>query len=214
MNGLMNYIIGGVAALILLYFAIRNSLNRKKLNVERAYSNIDVYLQQRLDEMGSLLDQLLTILDHESEIYKEVARYRGGVAAAQSSKDPKTTLTTYNSTTGFIAGMHYENYPQLETLRQAYYTATRTTDIETNINSARRIYNNNVRSYNLALQNFPTSFFAAGHIEYPFFEADPEAKNSQKMASSDYLKTKYDVKAEKLRQEVAKQQGNECKTEE
>lgn len=114
---LILYVGGGILALILLFFAIRNSLNRKKLNVERAYSNIDVYLQQRLDEMSSLLDQLLTILDHESEIYREVAKYRGGISDAKTARDPKTTLSTYNSTTGFIAGMHYENYPQLESLR-------------------------------------------------------------------------------------------------
>lgn len=192
----MKYVIGGIVILVIIFIIISNSLNKKKINVERAWSNIDTFLQQRLDEMEALYAQLLTAFDTESEMFKEVARLRSMVGDAKSSSTPNEVLSAYNTSSSFLRGFHVENYPQLRSMEQSIYTAGRTSTLETNINAARRVFNNNVSNYNLAIVNFPTSLFAKmlGHQQVLLFEADERAQSRPKMASEDYINKKYQDK--------------------
>lgn len=196
----MEYIIVGVILLLIIFVVISNSLNAKKLNVQRAYSNIDTFLQQRLDEMEALYSQLLTAFDTESEMFKEVSRLRTMVGDARGSSQANEVLSAYNASNSFLRGFHVENYPELKSMEQSIYTAKRTSAIETDINAARRLYNNNVTAYNLAIVNFPTSLLAGmlGHQQQLLFEADERAKDRPKMASENYINKKYENKAEGL----------------
>lgn len=172
------------------------------MNVERAWSNIDVYVQQRLDEMEALYAQLLTAFDKESEDFREIARLRSMVGNASNSNEANEKLRALNESSVFMRGFHFENYPQLKSLEQAYYTAERTSAIETDINAARRIYNNNVSQYNLSIKNFPTNVFSRllGHEEALLFEAEPRAYKRPTMASEEYVNAKYKKKMEDLDQ--------------
>lgn len=98
----LKYIIGAIVALVVIYFILSNSLNTKKMNVYRAWSNIDTFLQQRLDEMEALYAQLLTAFDTETEMFKEVSRLRSMVGAAKSSSAPNEVLSAYNSSNSFL----------------------------------------------------------------------------------------------------------------
>lgn len=192
----MKYVIGGIVILVIIFIIISNSLNKKKINVERAWSNIDTFLQQRLDEMEALYAQLLTAFDTESDMFKEVARLRSMVGDAKSSSTPNEVLSAYNTSSSFLRGFHVENYPELRSMEQSIYTAGRTSTLETNINAARRVFNNNVSNYNLAIVNFPTSLFAKmlGHQQVLLFEEDERAQSRPKMASEDYINKKYQDK--------------------
>ncbi len=192
----MEFILGGIVVLVLGYIIMSNSLNNKKLSAERAYSNIDTFLQQRLDEMEALYGQLLTAIDEETSMFKEVSRLRSMVGKAKDTNSPNDVLSAYNASNSFLRGFHVENYPELKSMEQSLYTAKRTTAIETNINAARRVYNNNVTSYNLAIVNFPTSLIAGmlGHQKMLMFEADERAKTRPKMASEAYINKKYEDK--------------------
>lgn len=195
----LKYIIGAIVALVVIYFILSNSLNTKKMNVYRAWSNIDTFLQQRLDEMEALYAQLLTAFDTETEMFKEVSRLRSMVGAAKSSSAPNEVLSAYNSSNSFLRGFHVEAYPELKSMEQSIYTAERTSTLETNINAARRVYNNNVTAYNLAIINFPTSLLAGflGHKEMLMFEADEKAQSRPKLASEEYINKKYADKVKK-----------------
>ena len=146
--------------------------------------------------MEALYAQLLTAFDTESEMFKEVARLRSMVGDAKSSSTPNEVLSAYNTSSSFLRGFHVENYPELRSMEQSIYTAGRTSTLETNINAARRVFNNNVSNYNLAIVNFPTSLFAKmlGHQQVLLFEADERAQSRPKMASEDYINKKYQDK--------------------
>lgn len=207
------YVIIGVVALIVIFIIMSNSLNSKKLNVERAWSNIETYVQQRLDEMEALYSQLLTAVDAESDLFKEVSRLRSMVGGVKSSSTPNEALSAYNESSSFLRGFHIENYPQLKSMEQSIYTAKRTTSLETNINAARRVFNNNVASYNLAIVNFPTSLVAGmlGHQQMLMFEAEERAHTRPKMASEGYINEKYKKKMEheksKFKQNMDREQN-------
>lgn len=196
------YLIGGIVAIVVIFIIMSNSLNSKKINVERAWSNIDTYLQQRLDELEALYSQILTIIDEESSMFKEVARLRSMIGTAKNTNEPNDVLSAYNEGGAFMRGFHIENYPELKSIEQAMYTAQRTSAIETNINAARRVYNNNVASYNLAISNFPTSLVAGmlGHQKVLMFKADERAQSRPKLASEDFINKKYQDKIKKDQQ--------------
>ena len=52
-----------VVLIILMY----NNLNASKNRVEKSFSNIDVYLEERFDKISALLEQTLTAYDHEEK---------------------------------------------------------------------------------------------------------------------------------------------------
>ena len=149
--------------------------------------------------MEALYAQLLTAFDTETEMFKEVSRLRSMVGAAKSSSAPNEVLSAYNSSNLFLRGFHVEAYPELKSMEQSIYTAERTSTLETNINAARRVYNNNVTAYNLAIINFPTSLLAGflGHKEMLMFEADEKAQSRPKLASEEYINNKYADKVKK-----------------
>lgn len=196
MNETIKYVIIGAVALIVIFIIMSNTLNSKRINVERAWSNIDTYVQQRLDEMEALYSQVLTVIDEETSMFKEVSRLRSMVGQAKSSSAPNEMISAYNESSSFLRGFHIENYPELKSMEQSLYTAQRTTAIETNINAARRVFNNNVASYNLAIANFPTSLVAGmlGHQKMLMFEADERAHSRPRMASEGYINKKYQDK--------------------
>lgn len=196
MGETVKYIIIGVVALVVIFIIMSNSLNSKKLNVERAWSNIETFLQQRLDEMEALYSQVLTVIDEERGMFEQVSRMRSMVGSAKNSSTPNEVLAAYNESNSFLRGFHIENYPELKSIEQSLYTAKRTSAIETNINAARRVFNNNVASYNLAIVNFPTSLVAGmlGHQQMLMFEAEDRAQSRPKMASEGYINKKYQKK--------------------
>ena len=69
-----------IGLIILMY----NNLNASKNRVEKAFSNIDVYLEERFDKISALLEQTLTAYDHEEKTFQEISALRTGITNAQN----------------------------------------------------------------------------------------------------------------------------------
>ncbi|MDP9806710.1 LemA protein [Trueperella bonasi] len=184
-----------VAALLVLYpIYVYNKLNRRKLSAERAWSAVDAYLQQRFDELNSLFEQLLTAFDVESKVFTEVSRLRAGITKAQESGERQDAIQAYQQANGFMLGFRQEAYPEMKSMDQSIFTASRTSHIETEINAARRVYNSNVMSYNVLLKNFPSNIVSRmfSHEPLPMFEAEQQARSRPAMPSANYVRRKYE----------------------
>ena len=82
-----------------------------------------------------------------------------------------------------------ENYPELKSDATMIAAMQGMNDVEEHIAASRRFYNSAVKEYKNALEIFPSSMIAAMmglKDEYPFFEAEEEAKVSINV--SDYFK--------------------------
>ncbi len=78
----------GVLAVVALYAVIvYNNLVRLKHNVSKAWSNIDVLLRQRHDELGKLVETCKQYADFEQKTLQRVVEARAAVASAREAGD-------------------------------------------------------------------------------------------------------------------------------
>ena len=153
----MNPIIVIAIVVILLVIFMYNNLNSSKQRVEKSFATIDTYLQERTTKMEGLHDQALTVLDSESEMYKQVSAMRSGFNGYQNASiNDKVKLD--NQMRNFYAAA--ESYPQIKSI-DLFKTAAQTLiKDEQQIGASRRQYNTNVTSYNIKITSFPTSILA------------------------------------------------------
>src|SRR3989337_3506996 len=101
------------AALIIYFVIIYNGLVTVKNNVEKAWSNIDVLLQQRYDELPKLVAVCERYMRHEAETLEKVIKARNIMTGA-------TTMTERGTAKGMLTEALKslfavsENYPELK----------------------------------------------------------------------------------------------------
>jgi len=180
-------IIAGIVA-ILLIALIYNNLISKKNRVEKSLSNIDAFLQQRLDQMENLFILLDNAFDHEATVYAEVSRERTGFNQIknmyQSNKtSPAGVVQADNAMSSFLRGARatFERYPDINANKTVEKVMTENVQIETELNASRRQYNSNVTLYRNAIQMFPNNMIAAIFRltdKYELYRADVEARQA------------------------------------
>ena len=76
-------VLGLLAALILYAVMIFNTLVSLKHNVSKAWSNIDVLLKQRHDELPKLVETCKQYMKFEQDTLEKVIQARSAVASAR-----------------------------------------------------------------------------------------------------------------------------------
>lgn len=157
-----NPVLTVVIVLVLLIILIYNNLNAKKRRVEKSFSNIDVYLEKRFDEIESLLDQTMNSYKFEADTQTQVAGLRSGVSKAKNGSI-NDKVEASNQISAFIANpaIRTEAYPELDSIKEiGMFTARETANVENEISAARRQYNSNATSYNSLIRSFPSVIVA------------------------------------------------------
>jgi LemA protein len=78
---------GVIAALVIYVISIYNHLVRIKHNVSKAWSNIDVLLKQRHDEIPKLVETCKQYMKFEQETLEKVMQARSRVSEARQNQD-------------------------------------------------------------------------------------------------------------------------------
>lgn len=186
-----------IAVIVVLVILMYNNLNASRNRVEKSFSNIDVYLEERFDKISALLEQTLTTYDHEEKTYSEISALRTGIVSAKGGS-VNDKVKAENQISAFMASplMKTEAYPELSSIKElGAETAKQTVISEERLSAARRQYNNNATSYNTSLTAFPTNIIAKmfGFNEpYELFKVSEGKKERPVAASADYLKRKYE----------------------
>lgn len=182
-----------IGLVILMY----NNLNSSKNRVEKSFSNIDVYLEERFDKISALLEQTLTAYDHEEKTFEQISALRTGINNAKNGSINEK-VNAENQISAFMASplMKSEAYPELKSIGPlSVITANETIKSEANLSAARRQYNNNATSYNTSLTAFPTSIIAGifgFNTPYELFKVTEGKKERPMSAASDYLNRKFE----------------------
>jgi LemA protein len=147
------------AAVVLLLYTtlIYNNLVRLKHTVAKAWSNIDVALKQRHDELPKLVEVCKRYMQHEQETLTRVVQARGEVLAAQHAGDARALG---RAETALRAGLDRllalaENYPDLKADRAFQQLAQRISQLEDTIADRRELYNDSVNLNNMRLEQVP-----------------------------------------------------------
>jgi len=145
-------------AVVVLYFVITyNSLVSVKNNVEKAWSNINVLLKQRHDELPKLIDTCRQYMQHEQATLEKVIQARTQVNEARDQHDVAALGQAESALRVGLGGLFAvaESYPELKSNQNFLMLQTRITGLENQIADRREFYNDSVYINNVRVQQFP-----------------------------------------------------------
>ncbi len=150
-----------VVLLIVVFFVIGvyNSLQRRRLGAQTAWSDIDVQLKRRHDLIPNLVNTVKGYASHEKGVLEGVTQAR---AAAAGAHGPNEQIGAENVLTQALGRLFAvaEAYPQLKADANFRQLQEELTSTENKIGFARTNYNRSTASYNEGLLVFPSNVIA------------------------------------------------------
>lgn len=145
-----------LAILLIIILTLYNTLVKLRNKVAQAQSGIDVYLNQRFDLIPNLVECVKAYSKHEQSIFTEIASLR---AAHQQQPNNLNNSENLNNKMNQLIALA-ENYPELKASEQYLNLQNNLTKIESQLQAARRIYNNEVTNYNTKIETVPSNLIA------------------------------------------------------
>ena len=159
----VNLVVLAVLAVALIYAVmLYNQLVTIKHAVSQAWSNIDVLLRQRHDELPKLVEACRRYMQHEQETLEKVVQARSAVANARERSDVKglgQAETALRMGLGQLFAV-VENYPELKANESFQHLQERITGLESGIADRRELYNAAVNINNVRIEQFPDVMIA------------------------------------------------------
>jgi len=145
-----------LAVIIILFIIITyNGFIHLKNNVDKNWSNIDILLKQRYDEIPKLVEVCKGYMTHERETLERVIKARNMLGSV--AKDSKEFMENQSMLTNALKSLFAvaEQYPELKADSMFARLQSRITELEDSIADRREMYNEIVTIYNIKLQKFP-----------------------------------------------------------
>jgi len=179
-------ICGVIVAVLIFGIAVYNSLVQAKILVDEAWSGIDVQLKRRYDLIPNLVETVKGYAKHEKSTFEKVTELRNAAMNADSI-EKKGELENQLSATLKTLFAVAENYPELKANENFIKLQDSLSEIETELQGARRYYNGTVRDFNTKIMVFPNNLIAGilGFKAREFFAAEEEAKKNVKVDFND-----------------------------
>jgi LemA protein len=169
-------VLGVVLVLAVWLAAIYNNFIKNRNLVKEGWSGIQVQLKRRADLIPNLLETVKGYMGHERGVLEKVTALRA------------RSLDTHNvEARGQLEGalsrslVHLfavaEGYPDLKANTNFLDLQAQLSQLEEQIQTARRYYNGTVRDYNIRVESFPSNLVAQffGFSLAEFFEITEEA---------------------------------------
>lgn len=164
------------AALLAFGAFLFNRLVGLKNRAESAWSDIDVQLKRRHDLVGNLVETVRGYATHEKSTLEEVTRLR---SRAEDQRGAGMPMSAGIAEAALMARMGsllaiVEDYPELKASARFMDLQRSLTEVEDDIQQARRYYNAVVRDLNTRVQSVPDMLIAGpfGFAQWEFFQLD------------------------------------------
>lgn len=146
-----------VAAVVLYGVTLYNGLVALKHNVAKAWSNIDVLLKQRHDELPKLVEVCKQYMGFEQETLEKVIQARSAVSSAREAGDVGKLGAAESMLRKGLGGLFAlaESYPDLKANENFQHLQNRITSLENAIADRREYYNESVNLNNVRVDQFP-----------------------------------------------------------
>ena len=155
LSTIITLVIIGVA---LMYFImIYNNLVSLKHAVSKAWSNIDVLLKQRHDELPKLVEVCKQYMEYEKDTLEKIVQARSAVMDARGKSDIGAlgqAETQLRMGLGNLFALA-ENYPDLKANSSFQQLSSRISQLENSIADRREVYNESVNNNNVRIEQFP-----------------------------------------------------------
>ena len=142
--------------------SIYNTLVSIKHRVSKAWSNIDVLLKQRHDELPKLIEVCKQYMKHERETLEKVTAARSNVFNAREAGDMAALGKAENILRAGLGQLYVvaENYPELKADKLFKQLQERISSLENQITDRREFYNECVNVNNVRIEQFPEVIIA------------------------------------------------------
>jgi LemA protein len=170
---------GFLGFLIVLVILMYNKFVRLRNLVEEGWSGIDVQLKRRSNLIPNLVETVTGYMGHERDLLSKVTELRAQSMKAQEVGE-KARLEGFLSRSLANVFAVAEGYPDLKANQNFLDLQQQLSEIEEQIQLARRYYNGTVRNLNIQVESFPSNivarYFNFGQAE--FFEIEDEAERA------------------------------------
>jgi len=154
----------GALAIVGYFITIYNGLISLKENIKKSWSNIDVILKQRHDELPKLISVCESYSEFETGILDRLMRAREKYFKA-SGVSKKSEAS--NEVTAALQGIFAlaESYPDLKANKNFMQLQDRISHLEETLADRREFYNDSVNNYNIRIKQIP-DVLVAGMLSY------------------------------------------------
>ncbi len=150
-------------ALLLLYAVlIYNGLINLKNSLRQAWSNIDVLLKQRHDELPKLVETCKQYMQFEQSTLEKVMNARAAQQQARTRTDVAAVGAAEAAVRSGLGSINatVEAYPELRASQPLQQLLHRISSLEGSISDRRELYNEYVNTYNVRIAQFPPLLIA------------------------------------------------------
>jgi LemA protein len=186
MNGtilLGNLLIMGLTVLLIYVVIAYNKLARLANNIDKAWSNIDVILRQRHDELPKLVEVCNDYMVHERDTLESVTNALNAYDAGLDIDGKAQAENQIVDALGKLFAVA-EQYPDLKANQEFIAIRQCISALEDTIADRRDLYNDSVNLYNVAIQQIPTRWVAeeTGHTARPMLTVSPSDRKGTPLA--------------------------------
>lgn len=155
-------ILGAVIAALIYAVMLYNGLVQVKHAVAKAWSNIDVLLKQRHDELPKLVETCKQYKQFEQETLQRVIEARSSVHNAREAQDIPALGQAEGALRMGLGRLFAvaEAYPELKANENFLLLQSRISALENGIADRRELYNDAVNINNVRIEQFPDVIFA------------------------------------------------------
>lgn len=162
-SAISTFVFWGIALGAVLYaIIIYNNLVNLKHAVSKAWSNIDVLLKQRHDELPKLIETCKQYMKFEQDTLEKVMQARSAAQAARANGDVKgvgQAETQMRLGLGNLFAVA-EAYPELKANQSFQQLQSRISGLENAIADRREFYNETVNNNNVRIEQVPDVLIA------------------------------------------------------
>ncbi len=151
-----------VVSLVIYIILGYNRLVSLRHNVKTAWSNIDVLLKQRHDELPKLVTTCRQFMKYDQDTLEKVTQARSRVSSAMQHGNLVELGVAENMMGNSLERLFAltENYPDLKTNESFMRLQSRISSLENAIADRREFYNDSVNVNNITVDAFPTNLIA------------------------------------------------------
>ncbi len=157
------FLLAGLTVGVLLYgITLYNNLVRLKHAVSKAWSNIDVVLRQRHEELPKLVETCKQYRQFERETLERVMQARSAAQTAREAGNVKGVGAAESQIRAGLGSLFAvaEAYPELKANDQFEQLQVRISQLEELIADRREFYNEAANSNNVRIEQFPDALLA------------------------------------------------------
>ncbi|HEY7130234.1 MAG TPA: LemA family protein [Nitrospira sp.] len=149
----------GIVSIMVYVVGIYNTLVRLANNIDKAWSNIDVILKQRHDELPKLVKVCNSYMSHERETLESVTNARSVYGRSTSVDEKAKAENQLTRALGRLFAVA-EQYPDLKANQEFLNVQQRISALENTIADRREFYNDSVNLYNIRIEQIPAVWVA------------------------------------------------------